>query len=129
MEVTAKSLPACKSGNEEESAAQFCSTVKDHNNMFRQKNVGQSFAHGMVILQHQLLDEPMESLHGSELVVRLQLISSNFAVKLRNILVPALVSAGLEFDVYGIKACNIPSSSPKSRISTCITASGGDKSS
>jgi len=65
VEVTAKSLSAYKSGNEEESAAQFYSTVKDHNNMFRQKNVGQSFAHGMVILQHQLLDEPMESLHGS----------------------------------------------------------------
>ena len=81
--------------------------------MFRQKNVGQSFAHGMVILQHQLLDEPMESLDGSELVVRLQLISSKFAVKLRDKLVPALVNAGLEFDVYGIKACNIPSQAPK----------------
>ena len=51
--------------------------------------------------------------HGSELVVRLQLISSKFAVKLQDKLVPALVSAGLEFDVYGIKACNIPSQAPK----------------
>ena len=73
----------------------------------------QSFAHGMVILQHQLLDEPMESLHGSERVVRLELISSSFAVKLRDKLVPALVSAGLEFDFYGIRASNISSQARK----------------
>ena len=62
----------------------------------------------MEILRDQLLDEPMSSLHGSERVVRMQVVSSLFITKLRDSLIPALVSAGLEFDVYGIEASNLP---------------------
>ncbi|XP_078364026.1 uncharacterized protein LOC144648288 [Oculina patagonica] len=50
----------------------------------------------------------MSSLHGSKRVVRKQVVSSLFITKLRDSLIPALVSAGLEFDVYGIEASNLP---------------------
>lgn len=122
MEVTAKALPTCKRGNEEESAAPLCTTVKDHNNMFIQNKVDLSFAHGMEILQHQLIDEPVSTLHGSERVVRLQVISSSFTTRLRDKLIPALVSAGLEFDLYGIAASNPPSQVPKALASPLVVA-------
>ena len=108
MEVTANALPECKRGNEEKSAAPLCNTLKDHNNQFLQNKVDISFSNGMEILRDQLLDEPMSSLHGSERVVRMQVVSSLFITKLRDSLIPALVSAGLEFDVYGIEASNLP---------------------
>lgn len=113
MEVTAKALSECKRGNEEQSAAPLCTTLKDHNNQFLQNKVDLSFSNGMEILQDQLLDEPMSSLHGSERVVRLQVISSSFITKLRDSLIPALISAGLEFDVFGIGTSNLPTEVPK----------------
>ena len=108
MEVAANALPECKRGNEEKSAAPLCNTLKDHNNQFLQNKVDISFSNGTEILRDQLLDEPMSSLHGSERVVRMQVVSSLFITKLRDSLIPALVSAGLEFDVYGIEASNLP---------------------
>ncbi|KAL9976714.1 hypothetical protein ACROYT_G014041 [Oculina patagonica] len=78
MEVTANTLPECKRGNEEKSAAPLCNTLKDHNNKFLQNKVDISFSNGMEILQDQLLDEPMSSLHRSERVVRMQAVSSLF---------------------------------------------------
>lgn len=112
MEVTAKALPVCKRGGEEESCAPLCTTLKDHNNHFIQTKVDASFSHGLQLLQDQLIEEPLESLHASERAVRLQVVCSVFTAKLRDKLIPSLVSSGLQFDVFGIEACDLPSNVP-----------------
>ena len=72
MEVIAKALPVCKRGSEEESCAPLCNTLKDHNNHFMQTKAEMSFSHSLQLLQDQLVEEPLDSLHASERVVRLQ---------------------------------------------------------
>ena len=112
MEVTAKTLPVCKRGGEEESCAPLCTKLEDHNNHFIQTKVDASFSHGLQLLQDQLIEEPLKSLHASERVVRLQVVCSVFTAKLRDKLIPSLVSSGLQFDVFGIEACDLPSDVP-----------------
>ena len=109
MEVTAKALPVCKRREEEQSCAPLCTTLKDHNNNFMQSKVDMSFSNSLELLQDQLLEEPLESIHASERVVRLQVVSRSFISKLRDKLIPSLVSAGLQFDVFGIEECNVSS--------------------
>ena len=109
MEVNAKVLPECKKGKEEKSAAQLCTTLKDHNNNFLQEKVYLSFSHGLKTLQDQLMEEPLEdSLRGSERVVRLEVISNAFCSVLRDKGVPALVRAGRKVDVFGIENSHLP---------------------
>ena len=84
MEVIAKVLPVCKRGNEEDSCALLCTTLKDHKNHFIQTKVDMSFSHSLQLLQDQLVEEPLESLHASERVVRLQVVCSLFTAKLRD---------------------------------------------
>ena len=113
MEVTAKALPDCKRGGEENSCAPLCTTLKDHNNRFIQAKVDNSFSHSLQLLQDQLIEEPLDSLHASERVVRLQVVCSMFTSKLRDKIIPSLVSSGLQFDVFGIEASDSPSDVPK----------------
>ena len=113
MEVTAKALPVCKRGCEEESCSPLCTTLKDHNNYFIQSKVDKSFSHSLQLLQEQLIEEPMENLHASGRVVRLQVVPGSFPAKLRDRLIPSLVSSGLQFDVFGIEAYELPSNIPK----------------
>jgi len=55
------------------------------------------------------MEEQLESaMNGSEHVVRLQVVSSSFSSILRHKAAPALVRAGLKFDVYGIENCSMP---------------------
>ena len=122
MEVIAKALPVCKRGNEEESCAPLCTTLKDHNNHFMQSKVDMSFSHSLQLLQDQLVEEPLESLHASERVVRLQVVCSLFSAKLRDKLIPSLVSSGLQFDVFGIEVCDLPSEIPKGLASPIVIA-------
>ena len=110
MEVTAKILPDCKKGKEEESSLPLCTTLKDHSNDYLQKKVDLSFAHGLEILRDQLMEEPLgEDIHGTEHVVRLQVISNSFCSTLCDKGIPALIRAGLRFDVYGIGDCSVSS--------------------
>ena len=111
MEMTAKTLPVCKRGGEEESCAPLCTTLKDHNNHFIQTKVDKSFSYSLQLLQDQLIEEPLESraLHASERVVRLQVVGTSFTAKLRDRLIPSLV----QFDVFGIEPCDMPSEVPK----------------
>ena len=74
MEVIAKALPVCERENEQESCAPSCTTLKDHNNHFMQTKVDMSFSHSLQLVQDQLVEEPLESLHVSERVVRLQVV-------------------------------------------------------
>ena len=113
MEVTAKALPVCKRGSEEEACAPLCTTLKDHSNHFMQTKVGMSFSHRLQLLQEQLIQEPLESLHTSGRVVGLQVVCSLFAARLRDKLIPSLVSSGLQFDMFGIEACDLPSDASK----------------
>ena len=122
MEVIAKVLPVCKRGNEEDSCAPLCTTLKDHNNHFMQTKVDMSFSHSLQLLQDQLVEEPLESLHASERVVRLQVVCSLFTAKLRDKLIPSLVSSGLQFDVFGIEVCDLPSEIPKGLASPIVVA-------
>ena len=71
------------------------------------------FSQSSIALQDQLEEEPLESLHASERVVRLQVVCSLFFAKLRDKLIPSLVSSGLQFDVFGIEVCDLPSEIPK----------------
>ena len=87
--------------------------IKDHNNYFIQSKVDKSFSLSLQLLQEQLIEEPMENLHASERVVRLQVVAGSFTPKLRDRLIPSLVSSGLQFDVFGIEACELPSNTPK----------------
>ncbi|KAL9978141.1 hypothetical protein ACROYT_G015628 [Oculina patagonica] len=110
MDITAKILPDCKKGKEEESSSPLCTTLKDHSNEYLQKKVDLSFAHGLEILRDQLMEEPLgEAVHGTEQVVRLQVISNSFCSTLRDKGIPALIRAGLRFDVYGIGDCSVSS--------------------
>ena len=93
MEVTAKALPVCKRGKEKQSCAPLCTTLTDHNNNFMQSKVDMSFSNSLELLQDQLLEEPLESIHASERFVRLQVVSRTFIAKLRDKLIPSLVSA------------------------------------
>lgn len=104
MEITAKSLPDCKKGKEENPAVPLCTTVKDHNNYFLQKNVDTSFEH---CLQSQILEEPCPSILGSEQVVCLPTVCPRFASDLQSKAVPALVRVGLQFDMFGIQATTL----------------------
>ena len=115
MEITAKTLPVCKRGGEEKSCAPLCTTLKDHNNHFIQTKVDKSFSYSLQLLQDQLIEEPLESraLPASERVVRLQVVGTSFTAKLRDKLIPSLVRSGLQFDVFGIEACDLPSEVPK----------------
>ena len=122
MEVIAKVLPVCKRGNEETSCAPLCTTLKDHNNHFMQTKVDMSFSHRLQLLQDQLVEEPLESLHASERVVRLQVVCSLFTAKLRDKLIPSLVSSGLQFDVFDIEVCDLPSEIPKGLASPIVVA-------
>ena len=110
MDVTAKALPDCKKGREEQSSAPLCTTLKDHSNHFLQNKVDISFAQGLSSLRDELVEEPLGSaMNGSEHVVRLQVVSSSFFSTLRDkAAVPALIRAGLKFDVYGIENCSVP---------------------
>ena len=108
MEVTAKTLPVCKKGNEEESCVPLCNTLKDHNNQFIQTKVDKSFSHNLQLLRNQVIEEPIEFLHASEHVVRLQVVCSLFTSKVRDKLIPCLVHSGLQFDVLGIETCELP---------------------
>ena len=72
MEVTAKSVQGCSRGNEENAVAPLCTTLKDHDNSFLQRKVDVSFQHCLEVLESQILEEPVPSIHGSECVVRLQ---------------------------------------------------------
>ena len=113
MEVTAKALPDCKKGKEEQASSPLCTTLKDHANSFLQNKVDLSFNRGLEILRDQVLEieNLVDSLRGSEHVVRLQVLSSSFSSRLRDKGIPALVRAGLQFDVYGIEQCTLPSGS------------------
>ena len=122
MEVIAKALPVCKRGNEEESCVPLCNTLKDHNNHFMQTKVDMSFSHSLQLLQDQLVEEPLESLHASERVVRLQVVCSLFFAKLRDKLIPSLVSSSLQIDVFGIEVCDLPSEIPKGLASPIVIA-------
>jgi len=115
MEITAKTPPVCKRGGEEESCGSLCATLKDHNNHFIQTKVDKSFSHSLQLLQDQLIEEPLESraLYANERVVRLQVVGASFTAKLRDKLIPSLVRSGLQFDVFGIQACDWPSEVPK----------------
>ena len=113
MEVTAKALPVCKRGKEEESCAPLCTTLKDHSNQFIQNKVDTSFSHTLKLLQDQLIEEPLEPLHATERAVRLQVVCNLFNAKLRDKLIPSLVSSGLQFDVFGIEACHLHSDEPQ----------------
>ena len=108
MEVTAKALPVCKRGEEGQPCAPLCTTLKDHNN-FMQSKVDMSFSNSLELLQDQLVEEPLESIHASERVVRLQVVCSSFIAKLHDKLILSIVSAGLQFDVFGIEECNVSS--------------------
>ena len=112
MEVTAKSLPDCKRGKEENAAAPVCTTIKDHNNDFLQCKVDLSFENCLEALQLQVLDEPIGPIQGSERVVRLQVVCPSFAVELQRKVIPALLKAGLQFDVFGIQAASEPERTP-----------------
>ena len=112
MDVTAKALPDCKKGREEQSSAPLCTTLKDHSNHFLQNKVDISFAQGLNNLKDELMEEPLGSaMNGSERVVRLQVVSSSFFSTFRDKSVPALIQAGLKFDVCGIENCSVPSGS------------------
>lgn len=112
MDITAKALPDCKKGREEQSSAPLCATLKDHSNHFLQSKVDISFAQGLNSLKDELMEEPLGSaMNGSERVVRLQVVSSSFCSTLRDKAVPALIRSGLKFDVYGIENCSVPSGS------------------
>ena len=102
MEITAKSLPDCKKGKEEYAVSPLCTTVKDHNNSFLQKKVDLSFEHCLEKLTAEILDEPVTSVQGCERVVRLQAVCPVFALDLQRKAIPALIRAGLQFDVFGI---------------------------
>ena len=112
MEVTAKSLPDCKRGKEENASAPVCTTIKDHNNDFLQRKVDLSFEHCLETLQSQVLDEQIGPIQGSERVVRLQVVRPSFAVELQRKVIPALLKAGLQFDVFGIQAASEPERTP-----------------
>ena len=87
--------------------------IKDHLNYFIQSKVDKSFSLSLQLLQEQLIEEPMENLHASERVVRLQFVAGPFTAKLWDRLIPSLVSSGLQLGVFGIEACELPSNIPK----------------
>ena len=58
MEVTAKVLQVRKRGEEKQSCAPLCKTLKDHNNNLMQSKVDMSFSNSLPLLQDQLLEEP-----------------------------------------------------------------------
>lgn len=103
VEVEPRSLPSCVSGKEESCASPLCTVLKDHNNAFMQKKVDVSFANSLEIMQDQIMDEPLGSPNGSEHVVRLCVVSPHFTETLRSKAIPALVRAGLVFDVFGVE--------------------------
>ena len=120
MEITAKSLPGCKKGKEENAVSPLCTTVKDHNNSFLQKKVDLSFEHCLEKLTAEILDEPVTSIQGCERVVRLQAVRPVFALDLQRKAIPALIRARLQFDVFGIQ----PLSSPeKQSVGNVLAAS------
>ena len=121
-ESPVKVAKVCKRENEEDSCAPLCTTLKDHSNHFIQTEVNMSFSHSHQLLQDQLVDEPLESPHASEHVVRLQVVCSLFTAKLRDKLIPSLVSSGLQFDVFGIQVCELPTKVPNGLSSSIVVA-------
>ena len=87
-----------------------------------QIKVDMYFSHSLQLLQDQLVEEPLESLRASERVVRLQVVCSLFVAKLRDKLIPSLVSSVLQFDVFGIEVCDLPSEIPKVLASPIVIA-------
>jgi len=116
MDVTAKSLPDCKRGREEYAVAPLCTTVKDHNNSFLQRKVDLSFESCLDNLQSQVLEEPVASIQGCERVVRLQAVCPVFASELQSRAIPALVRAGLQFDVFGLQSVSPPENQPVGKV-------------
>ena len=47
---------------------------------------------------------------------------SLFFAKLRDKVIPSLVSSGLQFDVFGIEVCDLPSEIPKGLASPIVIA-------
>jgi len=93
--------------------------VKDHNNSFLQrkvKYVDLSFEVCLDKLQSQVLDEPVPSIQGSERVVRLQAVCSVFASELQSRTIPALVRAGLQFDIFGLQRVSQPENQPVGKV-------------
>ena len=106
MEVSAKSVQEYTRGKEDSAIAPLCTSLKDHNNSFLQRKVDKSFEHCLESLESEILEEPVPSIHGSERVVRLQVTSQTspiFSSDLKNRAIPALMKAGLVFDVFGIE--------------------------
>ena len=107
LEVGVEAEPKCIqswiAGKENALAGPLCTIVKDHKNAFLQSKVDNSFMHHLNILSDQMIDEPMASPHGSERVVRLQVVSPHIKAVLRTKVVPTLTRAGLVFDVFGIE--------------------------
>ena len=114
MDDLAKSLPECKRRKQEKSASPLCTTRQDHSNDFMAKKVDPSFSHELESLKEQLMEEPLvNSLRGSENVVRLQVVSSAFCLPLRDNGIPALLQVVLRFDVFGIENSSLPTSCQK----------------
>ena len=116
LDVTAKLLPDCKRGREEYAVAPLCTTVKDHNNSFLQRKVDQSFDFCLEKLQSQVLEEPVSQIQGCEKVVRLQAVCPVFASELQSRAIPALVRAGLQFDIFGLQSASTPENQPLGKV-------------
>ena len=116
MDVMAKSHSDCKRGREEYAVAPLCTTVKDHNNSFLQRKVDLSFEFCFSKLQSEVLEEPVLSIQGFERVVRLQAVRPVFASELQSRAIPALVRAGLQFDVFGLESVSTPESQPAGKV-------------
>ena len=95
---------------------------KISHNQFIQTKVDKSFSHNLRLLRNQVIEEPIEFLHASERVVRLQVVCSLFTSKLRDKLIPRLVRSGLQFDVFGIETCELPKASTKALGSPIVVA-------
>ena len=96
--------------------APLCTTVKDHNNSFLQRKVDLSFESCLDKLQSQVLEEPVASIQGCERVVRLQAVCPVFASELQSRAIPALVRAGLQFDVFGLQNDSPPENQPVGKV-------------
>ena len=88
-------------------------TIKDHKNELLQRKVDLSFEHCIETLQSQVLDKPIGPIRGCERVVRL--ICPSFVVELQRKVIPALLKAGLQFDVCGIQNASEPYCTPVGR--------------
>ena len=72
----------------------------EENNFLPSLGIGDFF----LCIEWQVLEEPVPSIHGCELVVRLQIGSLGFPSELQNRTIPPLTRAGLVFDAFGIES-------------------------